>query len=132
MTWATHLTVSFLLSCKAANPVLTALCVFGSIFPDMIEGPPSARWLPHRGPSHSLVFWFLCALLLPYVLSAKLYPYLRYFLLGIFSHLFLDSLTKRGIPLFGRYVGLKILRTGGLSEAVFLGAIALFALVLSG
>ena len=103
------------------------LCVlFGSLLPDVDTQTSSfGKWvvfrplqagLAHRGMTHSLFFLFVVATGFLYFLPIGLWG----FVLGYCSHLFLDIMTLKGIPLFWpisqRFGG--ILRTGGFIEQV--------------
>ncbi|MFP3019460.1 MAG: metal-dependent hydrolase [Arsenophonus sp.] len=86
--------------------------LFGSILPD-IDHPsshlgrlfrfisiPICRLYGHRGFTHSFLAWFLIMLLSTQLLNSYFVSdaLLQAFLLGYFSHLIGDMLTKKGIP----------------------------------
>ncbi len=86
----THSIFSLLLSLFFnINPALT---IIFSLFPDLEFLLP----VIHRGPLHSLVFLGPIGVLL-FFKNRELFDC---FFVGVFSHLFLDSFTKQGIPLF--------------------------------
>ncbi len=74
-------------------------------------------FIPHRGITHSLY-----ALSLFYVATRGLPPlYQDTFLLGYASHLVLDALNPRGIPLFwpwNKHLSIPLVTTGSLGETV--------------
>ena len=100
MTLISYMTITYLLSCLLnLNPVLT---VIGSIFPDLIEIPFS---LKHRKETHEIfftsLFTFAIFFLFPKIFeNSLLLNYLKAFILGYFSHIFLDALTVSGVYLF--------------------------------
>lgn len=124
-------------------PILIAGAVVGSLLPDLdhsksflggrlkIISKPINLIFGHRGITHSLSFWITAIITL--LLYGKNYvsdgSYDTYLLLimgigiGGFSHLFLDSLTKLGIPIFypfSKYrLSLMSFTTGGIGEKVF-------------
>src|SRR3989339_753163 len=104
------------------------LVLLGSIFPDIDEpnskivnwsgfiGKIISFFSHHRGFFHSLFFILLISLILNLFLSIY---YLFGLVLGLFSHLFLDSLTKQGIVLFYPLPYFKLkgwMVTGGIIE----------------
>ncbi len=129
MLWQTHILTSALLAYRlgADIPSGVVASVFGAVFPDWIERAGRLRLLKHRGLSHSVILW-LCIFsgLLTYFSSIS---QIRWFALGVLLHLAEDSLTITGVPfLWGkRKIALRLIRTGGLSEVIFL---ALFVLVM--
>ncbi len=129
MTWLTHIAGGFFLYRLfqgEIEPVTMGFCLFGSIFPDWMEGPPGRRWLKHRGLSHSILLWLAVALLVPFLMPERFLILVKYFLLGVTSHLLLDSLTVYGIPLFReRTVGFRIVKTGRTSEIVVFAVVFL-------
>lgn len=91
--------------------------MIGAIFPDIdhkqsnfgkffyIISIPINKLLGHRGCTHSLTLWIFLL-----ILSIKIHKsfnipneIIHGFLLGYFSHLIADMLTKQGIPLFWPY-----------------------------
>lgn len=87
----------------------------------------------HRRHSHAWVWYALALALLHYAaypfLSRNLPWLLQYkeyiaaFFLGIFSHIFLDMLTIKGVPLFldtDKKIAFKLVRTNRFSESVFI------------
>ncbi|NPA40834.1 MAG: metal-dependent hydrolase [Aquificae bacterium] len=126
MTWLTHTffagTTAHILG---LNP---AIAVIGSTAPDWTEDLFGIN--EHRGITHYLVLWFL-ALMLTFLLFLSHAPYsmeLLSFTYGSMTHLFLDALTKTGIPLYGKQrirIG-GLITTGRLSEWLFLALLILF------
>lgn len=81
----------------------------------------------HRGITHTLFFMIITTLFVG-IFDIKVA-----FIYGIayLSHLILDSLTKKGVPLFWpiskKYYGLKLIRTGSYEEwGLFILAICIF------
>lgn len=81
--------------------------ILGSLLPD-IDHPKSTislklklyLFIKHRGFTHSLTALFLFILIAPWagtILNQDLY---RGIIIGIISHIFLDSLTPSGVQLF--------------------------------
>lgn len=86
----------------------------------------------HRKHSHAWIWYalFLCFLSMILFPNAKRYfqELLQYkelcyaFFLGIFSHIFLDMLTKKGVPLFvdpNKKIAIKLVTTNTFSEHIF-------------
>lgn len=100
----------------------------GRIF---IFKPAQFLFVKHRGAIHSIFFAFVFSFLL-YPLSNQLGAS---FFVGYVSHLFLDSLTKRGImlawPITTKRFGL-ILKSGGLFEIVFFYFLLVFDVIAFG
>lgn len=140
MRWVTHQTVGVLaaLACGLENPAIAAAWP-GSVLPDIID-QQRARLRRntqkrfnqiHRGASH----WFgWYVLLLLGGLVVPLTPLARQITVGLalgaLSHILLDMLTPSGIPLHPfsrqRKLSLKLCKTGGWGERIFL-ALALVA-----
>lgn len=126
MTWLTHTffagTTAHILG---LNP---ALAMLGSTAPDWTEDLFGIN--EHRGITHYLVIWFF-ALMLSFMLFLSHVPYsleLLSFTYGGMTHLFLDALTKSGIPLYGKQrirIG-GLITTGRLSEWLFLALLIVF------
>lgn len=115
----------------------------GSLFPDIdnrrskmgsrvkMTSSVIQHTVGHRTLFHSPVFYFILHCLLLLFLPSFFLPYTSAFTLGIASHLALDMLNKKGIPLFYPYpkrFHIAAFRSGGFAE--FLFAIMLFVLVL--
>ena len=122
--------------------IVMAGSIVGSLLPDIdhtqsylgkrakIISKPMNSLLGHRGAFHSPFLHFLILSLLFIVgqmsLSDGLFVLHKYLLsglaIGIFSHLFLDSLTKAGIPILypvsKKKVSFMPLTTGGKGEFV--------------
>ena len=126
MTWITHTffagTTAHILG---LNP---ALAMLGSTAPDWTEDLFGIH--EHRGITHYLVIWFF-ALMIAFLLFLNHTPYsteLLSFTYGGITHLFLDALTKTGIPIYGK----ERIRIGGListgrpSEWLFLALLIVF------
>ncbi|MBU1976306.1 MAG: metal-dependent hydrolase [Nanoarchaeota archaeon] len=102
-------------------------CAFASLLPDLDYN--AKLFLVHRGSLHSI--WFVVIVLL---VSFIVYPFLLLpLLLGISSHLALDSTTRSGIKLFHPF-GKKSrgkLKTGSFKEKIFLGIVAIIDVILA-
>ena len=114
-----------------------AIAAFGALLPD-IDHPRSmisrqfkpfkliSKVLPHRGPTHSLIFIFALAALLTFAHNEWASPEHRHWLLALWvgasSHLVADWMTRGGIPLFwptpGRYRMPGAFLTGSSTEKV--------------
>jgi len=119
MIWATHiLSAAFLAERLGADLPSIAACAAGGVLPDWIETIGRIRILRHRGLSHSVLLWsFLCSALMAFFPALL---WMRYFTLGVFLHLAEDSLTMTGVPVFlKRRIAFRLVRTGGLSELLF-------------
>lgn len=125
------------------SSILIATSFVGSVFPDIdhrgsyigrkfkITSFIVSKTLGHRGATHAPLVLFLLSGLLMFLghsfLSESLLPYaylgVSGFFIGAMSHLFLDSLTPAGIPLFypfsKRSVNLLNIPTGSMLEHVF-------------
>lgn len=115
------------------SPLLgMVLGAVGSLLPDLDHPNGTIRnrlsgsklllfWLSHRGITHSLVFLFILIAItqaflpLPSGISRAITE-------GFASHLLLDLLTKRGIPMFAPFswenISLLPIRTGGMIETL--------------
>jgi len=120
---ATHVPASIGLGGLAHPAVIGALspaagaALIGSIFPDidMLFGPRDGWNDFHRTLFHWPPLYIAAGLFLYFALS----PAMIWFAIGCFLHLFLDALTKMGIPVwtpFGKKEGLKLVGTGKLGE----------------
>ncbi len=114
MMFITHMSfalfVGLLLTDKFFLPVnkyvFLAIIVFASLLPD-IDSAHSllgrrakvvSMAFRHRGVIHSLFVMIIFSIIL-LIITPNLY-YLSAFVIGYFSHLMLDSITPKGIPLF--------------------------------
>lgn len=131
MKGKTHLFFAIFISVFLINYVslneyimLTFCLAIGSLIPDMdTAGSIAGRRvklfsyvLEHRGFFHSLFFpLFFVGLYLIYDVV-----YFLYVILGILSHIFLDSLTKKGVkPFFPLNIKIKgNMKTGSFSETL--------------
>lgn len=92
--------------------------LIGAVAPDFDIGFEKARirFLKHRGFTHTGF-----ALLLSSIVVLILYGYVitSYYAIGYASHLFLDSLTRTGIPVLNPVIDSRFkgpIRTGSLAE----------------
>jgi membrane-bound metal-dependent hydrolase YbcI (DUF457 family) len=126
MTWPTHTffagTTAHILG---LNP---AIAMLGSTAPDWTEDLFGIN--EHRGVTHYLVIWFF-ALMISFMLFLSHADYsleLLSFTYGGMTHLFLDALTKTGVPLYkGQRIRIGgLITTGKLSEWIFLALLIVF------
>jgi inner membrane protein len=139
MRWTTHqvgaVGLALILKLPAAGILAAAL---GGILPDLIDQRIAGCFHRrqqafnriHRGFTHWPGLWLgllaLALALIPPQFSAIAGPFALGLAAGGLSHVVLDMLTPQGIPLLpftrrGR-VSLKLCRTGGLGEWIFLAA----------
>jgi membrane-bound metal-dependent hydrolase YbcI (DUF457 family) len=126
MTWITHTTFAYLTSSLLGfNPYIASIF---STAPDWAEDIFGIK--EHRGITHYVLIWgflFLLSLILFFfkVPFSKEFVSLSY---GGFSHIFLDALTKTGVPVVkDRKIKIGgIITTGKLSEWVFLALVFIF------
>lgn len=137
MNWFSHrvFAVGAAAACKF-DLIGIAASYFGSTIPDSIDffltkiGFDFNRI--HRKHSHAwiwyaLLLWCICCFIFPllqkYSKEILLYKEICYaFFLGIFSHIFTDMLTIKGVPLFlnpNKKIAVKLVKTNGCSEQVF-------------
>ena len=126
MTWITHI---FFASSTAhilgLNPAIAGI---GSTAPDWTEDLFGIK--EHRGITHWLILHISALLfsLLLFIYHAPLSHEALSFTYGTFTHIFLDALTKSGVPAYGR----TRIRIGGLittarpSEWIFLALLIVF------
>lgn len=137
MRWITHQTGAILagLALGLSLPPLAAASA-GAIFPDVIDQKlsglaPTKRSRQkvfnriHRGPSHWFGWWlllFLASVSIPLPMLWR--DILLGFSLGCLSHVGMDLLTPRGVPLlpFTRQgkIALPVCSTGTATETIFL------------
>lgn len=134
MRWISHQTGALLGAAFLGMPVpaIGAACV-GAILPDMLDQKisglaPTKKTRQkvfnriHRGPSHWFGWW-LAIFLLPLAMPFAMNDLAAGLGFGALSHVCLDMLTRKGIPLFpfGSFrLGLGLCSTGKASEYVFL------------
>lgn len=126
MTWLTH---TFFAGTTAHILGLNeTLAMIGSTAPDWFEDFFGIK--EHRGLTHYLALWFPAFLLsfLAYLEQAPLSTQIFSFLYGVMTHLFLDSLTKSGIPVYkGQRIRIGgLISTGKPSEWAFFLALVIF------
>ena len=143
MRWLTHQTVALGIGLVLHLPTTAVLAaVAGAVFPDVCDQRIAGTALTrlgrqklfkslHRGTTHWWGWWLLCL----YAGWTAVDPPLAKSLLtglglGGLSHVLLDMLTLRGVPLlpFGKEprLSLSLCRTGSLGEWLFLGAMTAF------
>ena len=114
MMFITHMSLGLFVGLLLTNQfllpvnkyVFLAIIVFASLLPDIdsaysLLGSKTkvvAMAFRHRGVIHSLFVMIIFSIIL-LVITPNLY-YLSAFVIGYFSHLLLDSITPKGIPLF--------------------------------
>lgn len=126
MTWLTHTTFAGLTAWIFDLKV--GVAVLGSTAPDWTEDLFGLN--EHRGLTHYLAIWFgLVIFFLIFALEGfKVAVYPLSFCYGGLSHIFLDMLTKTGVPLIGKKrvrIG-GLITTGKISEWIFLVLIVVF------
>ena len=113
------------------------LAVVGAFFPDIDlkftyyippKGVRTTLWNTHRGITHHPII--VLALFVLWVFLEKTYPqwgfywdFLYGFNVGYLSHLVLDTLTHKGIPVgFGYHprFSFRLMKTGGIGEKIVL------------
>ena len=129
MTRKTHVSLGIALTLPLlTNRVVNAYAVLGllgSLAPDW----DFKLYIPHRTLTHCLLTLSLSTYLI-YNLNIDICIswFLNYFL-----HLFADSLTKRGIPLFypfsRKYYGARLFKTGGIMDFLLFLFSILFILI---
>lgn len=126
----THLLAGIVLTstiiCKTNIEVLPAIVgLTGATIPDY----DIALGLKHRGLSHS----FLLSTIVCSALTTVNVGFAISFYLNWLVHIFLDSFTKMGVPLFAPFsnkmIGVKIIKTNGAEEG-FIFLLILFAISL--
>lgn len=145
MTWPTHQAGALIAALGLQLP-LTALgaSIFGAILPDVIDQTVSRAGLSkkgrqkifnriHRGHSHWFGWWLIIFLiLLCYPLPPVMRDILAGIALGALSHITLDFLTPRGVPLIpfrsGFNVAIPLCSTGKIGEYIFLFFLILLGL----
>jgi len=122
-------------------PVLIAGLI-GGTFPDIDYFMGDARkntiW-KHRGITHSFLFLVICIAGMFYISKISKYnimPEIIVFSLAFLSHLFLDSFTFIGLPLFyplslKPFYSLKLFKAGSLSEYGFVTIPLIVVLILT-
>ncbi len=137
MTWLTHISFSYTTAyILGLNPFIAMM---GSTAPDWGEDFLGIK--EHRGITHYLTIWgfglitgFIMWLFYPDVFFINV---ITSFMYGGFTHIVLDSLTISGVPLGIGNIRVRIgglIKTGALSEYVFLGTflLAIVPFLLSG
>jgi len=127
MMWVSHIAVgTSIAKVFGLNYILTMV---GSILPDLVEF--FSKKLRHRGVSHSIIISSLM------MVAFWMTPVRDVWIGVMFAHLFMDSLTVTGIPLWGDK-GMRVtlfggrLRTGSVMEFVISGLVVLFTFVFIG
>lgn len=138
MKWITHQTGAVLGAVALALPLPGVVCAsFGAVLPDVIDqrlsmlAPGSSRKAfnrLHRGSSHWFGWWLLLFLaILAFPLPVLCRDAAAGFTFGGLTHIGMDSLTPRGVPVlpYSRRLklALPVCSTGSLGEYIFLAAI---------
>lgn len=143
MRWVTHQAGAFVSAFALAMPLVSVgAAIAGSVFPDVIDrnlsnlastrrGRQRVFNQTHRGSSHWAGWWLgLFLLLLALPLPALPRDMAIGFVFGALSHIFMDFLTTRGVPIspFSRKnnISCRICSTGSFGEYVILAAIIAF------
>ncbi len=122
----------------------TAVAAGGSLFPDIdnqrskigahakITSRVIQSTVGHRTLFHSPIFYVILHCMAVLFLPTVLRVYVPWFTLGVCSHLALDMLNKKGIPLFYPYrkhFHLASIRSGGVWEMLLALLLALLMLL---
>ena len=146
MKWISHQICSFAIAYAISKDLpLSITTASFSLAPDMVEKSPF--FSKHRGKSHNPFMWglfFVFFALFFQILERKfnikiqesVIPFFSVkeiglgFILGVYTHLFCDSLSKSGIPLFrNRKIAFNLYKTWTFSEfLVVLGILFLSSL----
>jgi len=136
MKWQNHKIVTAGVIYSLTGGMVAALAAMaGSVLPDVLEFRGLIR---HRTITHSLWGWLAICLGVWFSFnrsgSSSITLYLIFFLAaGAVMHICEDALSIGGIPLktpFGQSIGLKIYKTGTISEEVtVVGLIVIFATI---
>lgn len=137
MNWFSHriFAVGLAAACKF-DLMGIAASYFGSTIPDSLDLVLTKLGFQfnriHRKHSHAWVWYalglsFIYCLVFPWLQKnfPELLVYKEIFLaffLGIFSHIFADMLTPKGVPFFvnpNQKISLKLVKTNGHSESAF-------------
>jgi inner membrane protein len=127
MTWLSHTAIGVITGeILGLNPILTGL---GATAPDWFEDFLGIK--EHRGITHYVIIWFPALIIISIIYLIKpeeIIKYILSFVYGGVSHIILDSLTITGVPLGIRDIRIRIggiIKTGGVSEYIFLVAVIL-------
>jgi len=129
MMWPSHKITAFATTYAfTGNIIASALAMFGSILPDVLElgGLIKHRTLTHWMYIYLVPFiWFL--MLREVFPGSGFYFVVCFLLLGALLHLFCDAFGDSGIPVglnpFGKHRGFYIYYTYCLSELVFVAGL---------
>ena len=116
MRWINHkLTALCITVAATGNPVLGVMATITSTLPDSSEFIPFPG-IKHRGLSHDIMLWgpILLALLITAFVPDNIFSFPPHILsifrivalgttMGVVIHLLTDSLSKGGVPVFGKY-----------------------------
>lgn len=137
MNWFSHRVFAVGIAAACKFDILgIAASYLGSTIPDSVDffltkiGCDFNRI--HRKHSHAwiwyaLLLWCICSFVFPF-LQKYYQEIIQYqgiiyaFFLGIFSHIFTDMLTVKGVPLFinpNKKIAVKLVKTNGWSEQIF-------------
>lgn len=149
MKWVTHQTGAILGAFALNMPWAAAIAVLpGAILPDLVDQKLARQAKNkrrrqkvfnqlHRGASHWFGWWLgLLLVILASPLPSLAQDVLAGFALGAFSHILMDMLTPRGVPLlpFQRKpnIAAPICSTGTKGEYVFLACLLGVGLIMLG
>lgn len=128
------------------SPLVIGSAFIGGILPDIIDQSRAKLGknrqaqqrifnATHRGASHWFGWWLLLLLACAALPQTLLREVAAGFALGGLSHIALDMLTVRGVPLapFTRKgsISLRFCKTGSWKEYIFLAAVTLGALAIA-
>ncbi|RMF56002.1 metal-dependent hydrolase [Candidatus Woesearchaeota archaeon] len=137
VTFAVFLTLILLFNYPTANLIqIILLVILGAILPDIdtktskigSKMPMISMLFEHRGFFHSINF-IIFLLIIGFLTNTLLS--IIWVCIGVFTHLFLDALTKKGIkpflPLSFRIGG--IIKTGGFMDKLLFVIFASFSII---
>lgn len=128
MRWVSHIAIGGA-TAAVINPMLVPAAVLGATAPDWMEWIYqliTGRNIPHRGPTHYLVFWIAGIAIGVFLFDWN--GILTAFCWGGLSHVLADSLTITGVPV-GPWSDRRVhlfggrLRTGEPAEYAVVGGI---------
>lgn len=138
MKWMTHQAVAVMAAAAFQMPLIGIAAAWGgSIAPDVVDQRRASFALfqqrkfntTHRKASHWFGWWLVLGFFsLAGILGPLPDALLGGFAFGALTHVLLDMLTKKGVPLLpflSTRLHIGLCRTGGLSEYLFLGACGL-------
>lgn len=129
MKWVSHISIGVCV-CVPISPLYVPFVIVGSIAPDVLE---SVFKVKHRTQGHYFLIWLLLVLgtwSIPIIGIATFW-----FSVGGFLHVFADSMTIQGVPLYwnsSHYFHLlkAPFKTGSQQEFMFVGMLIIITFLL--